>query len=209
MLTASADEPDIKEAYRLGANAFLTKPSEASKLEDMVKAIKAFWLTHNTVPGESSPESAAHRTFNLRLSLEPSGIKSLFQADALTNNCLNGNGHPRPALAQSLLNNQQPHAAQPRRAPPTLTKRQIEVMQLIAEGFSSREIARQCSVTTKTVEKHRQALMDKLNIHDIATLTRYAVSCGLVECEPGPRAIQHSGAREIIVGLRRDSRKTS
>jgi CheY-like chemotaxis protein len=52
MLTASAEDTDIEAAYRLGASAFLTKPSEASKLEDMVKAIKEFWLTHNMLSGE-------------------------------------------------------------------------------------------------------------------------------------------------------------
>ena len=57
MLTASGSEADIVEAYRLGANAFLTKPSEASKLEEMVRAIKEFWLTHNTLPQASPPES--------------------------------------------------------------------------------------------------------------------------------------------------------
>ena len=57
ILTASADGADIAEAYRLGANAFLTKPSEANKLEDMVKAIEAFWLTHNTLPPAGLPES--------------------------------------------------------------------------------------------------------------------------------------------------------
>ena len=57
MLTASGEEADIVTAYRLGANGFLTKPSEASKLHDMVKAIRDFWLTHNTLPHESSPES--------------------------------------------------------------------------------------------------------------------------------------------------------
>ena len=56
LLTASAEEADIASAYRLGANGFLVKPSEASKLEEMVKAIRDFWLTHNTLPGESSRE---------------------------------------------------------------------------------------------------------------------------------------------------------
>ena len=56
MLTASGSEADIVEAYRQGANAFLTKPSQASRLEDMVRAIKDFWLTHNTLPQESPPE---------------------------------------------------------------------------------------------------------------------------------------------------------
>jgi two-component system response regulator len=56
MLTASGEDADIAAAYRLGASAFLTKPSEASRLEDMVKAIKDFWLTHNTLPRESLPK---------------------------------------------------------------------------------------------------------------------------------------------------------
>jgi two-component system response regulator len=53
ILTASAEDTDISAAYALGANAFLTKPSEASKLEDMVQALKEFWLTHNMLPNES------------------------------------------------------------------------------------------------------------------------------------------------------------
>jgi CheY-like chemotaxis protein len=53
MLTASGQDADIADAYRLGANAYLTKPSEASKLDDMVKALKDFWLTHNTLPLEA------------------------------------------------------------------------------------------------------------------------------------------------------------
>jgi len=52
MLTASGNDADIAAAYRLGANAFMTKPSESGKFEDMVKALKDFWLTHNTMPEE-------------------------------------------------------------------------------------------------------------------------------------------------------------
>lgn len=61
MLTASASEADITEAYRLGANAFLTKPSEATRLEEMTRAIRDFWLTCNTLPKEPSPESTFQR----------------------------------------------------------------------------------------------------------------------------------------------------
>jgi CheY-like chemotaxis protein len=57
MLTASGNQADIEAAYQLGANAFLIKPSEAGKLEDMVKAIRDFWLTHNMPPTSFSPES--------------------------------------------------------------------------------------------------------------------------------------------------------
>jgi CheY-like chemotaxis protein len=53
ILTASADATDVATAYRLGANAFLIKPSEASKLESIAKAIKDFWLAYNVLPEES------------------------------------------------------------------------------------------------------------------------------------------------------------
>jgi CheY-like chemotaxis protein len=53
MLSAAVDDSDIAAAYRLGANAFVRKPSEARQLDDIVKGIKDFWLTHNTLPQES------------------------------------------------------------------------------------------------------------------------------------------------------------
>jgi DNA-binding response OmpR family regulator len=61
LLTASGEEADVVAAYRLGANGFLVKPSEASKLEDMVKAIRDFWLTYNTLPQERLAEPLVQR----------------------------------------------------------------------------------------------------------------------------------------------------
>src|SRR5689334_23765660 len=62
-----------------------------------------------------------------------------------------------------------------------LTSREAEVLQLIAEGFSNKQIASELTISIKTVEKHRQQVMNKLNIHDVAGLTRYAISKGMVE----------------------------
>jgi RNA polymerase sigma factor (sigma-70 family) len=62
-----------------------------------------------------------------------------------------------------------------------LTPREAEVLQLIAEGFSNKQIAAELGISIKTVEKHRQQVMNKLNIHEIAGLTRYAIAKGLVE----------------------------
>ena len=70
--------------------------------------------------------------------------------------------------------------------PTALTSRQTEILQLIAEGYANKQIAGLLLISLKTVEKHRQMLMDKLNIHDIATLTRYAVSAGVVESGRAP-----------------------
>lgn len=62
-----------------------------------------------------------------------------------------------------------------------LTSREAEVLQLVAEGLANKQIAAELAISIKTVEKHRQQAMNKLNIHDIAGLTRYAMSKGLVE----------------------------
>ena len=76
-------------------------------------------------------------------------------------------------------------AARSEPRPAVLTSRQTEVLQLIAEGYATKQIAGLLSLSIKTVEKHRQDLMNTLNIHNIATLTRYAVSSGVVESTRG------------------------
>jgi DNA-binding NarL/FixJ family response regulator len=62
-----------------------------------------------------------------------------------------------------------------------LTSRESETLQLIAEGMPNKQIAGELGISIKTVEKHRQQVMNKLNIHDVAGLTRYAISKGVVE----------------------------
>jgi DNA-binding NarL/FixJ family response regulator len=63
----------------------------------------------------------------------------------------------------------------------TLTSRQMEVLQLVAEGKANKQIARELGISIKTVEKHRQLLMNKLDLHDTAGLTRYAIAKGIIE----------------------------
>lgn len=62
-----------------------------------------------------------------------------------------------------------------------LTSREMEVLQLIAEGKANKETADELHISIKTVEKHRQSVMEKLNIHDTASLTRYAIAAGIIE----------------------------
>lgn len=64
-----------------------------------------------------------------------------------------------------------------------LTPRQRETLQLVAEGRSTKEIARLLDLSVKTVETHRAQIMDRLGIHDLAGLVRYAVRAGLVSSE--------------------------
>ena len=69
-----------------------------------------------------------------------------------------------------------------KKSPPLLTSRETEVLQLIAEGKANKETADLLHISIKTVEKHRQNLMVKLGIHDTASLTRYAIAHGIIEC---------------------------
>jgi DNA-binding NarL/FixJ family response regulator len=61
-----------------------------------------------------------------------------------------------------------------------LTKRQREILQLIAKGYTSKEMAQMLNLSPKTIETHRTQLMKQLDIHDVAGLVRYAIRVGLV-----------------------------
>ena len=74
-------------------------------------------------------------------------------------------------------------AASKPNAIPELTPRQRQVLKLIAEGHSTREIARTLEISVKTAETHRTQLMERLNIHEVASLVRYAIRMGLVKVE--------------------------
>jgi two-component system response regulator NreC len=66
----------------------------------------------------------------------------------------------------------------------SLTARQREVLKLVAQGLSTRQVAGRLGVSAKTVEAHRAAIMDRLGIRDIAGLVRFAVATGLVQDHP-------------------------
>jgi DNA-binding NarL/FixJ family response regulator len=79
-------------------------------------------------------------------------------------------------LVEDLLRRQAPSAPAPS---PLLTPREREVLQLIAEGKSTKEIAEVLRVSVKTVESYRLKIMAKLDLHSVAELTKYAVREGL------------------------------
>jgi DNA-binding NarL/FixJ family response regulator len=82
-------------------------------------------------------------------------------------------------LAASITN-----ALAVRRLLHTLTGRQVEVLRLVAEGYRTREIARELGLSVKTVESHRGEIMKRLRMHDVVSLVRYAMRVGLVTAEP-------------------------
>lgn len=64
-----------------------------------------------------------------------------------------------------------------------LTPRQREVVQLITEGYTTKEIAKKLNVSIKTIDAHRTQIMERLDIHDIASLVRYAIQMGIVKLD--------------------------
>ncbi len=67
-----------------------------------------------------------------------------------------------------------------------LTSREAEVLQLIAEGSANKQVAAALGISIKTVEKHRQHIMEKLDVHETASLTRYAIAAGVIESSIQP-----------------------
>lgn len=94
-----------------------------------------------------------------------------------------GNAYFSPAIAQRLREQTCRSASGEtvKMAHVELTPREAEVLQLIAEGFANKQIAAELGLSVKTVEKHRQQVMNKLNIHDTAGLVRHAASKGIIE----------------------------
>ena len=96
-----------------------------------------------------------------------------------------GRPYLSPAISQAVLQGYLRTGEHPpdRAALDPLTPRQREILQLIAEGHSTRDIATRLGLSVKTVESHRAQLMDRLDIHDVPGLVRFAIRAGLVSAE--------------------------
>lgn len=92
-----------------------------------------------------------------------------------------GKAYFSPAVAKQLRDGRISFNKPPTPETPSLTMREAEVLQLITEGFMNKQIASELSISIKTVEKHRQAVMNKLNLHCIADLVRHAIAKGVVD----------------------------
>ena len=89
-----------------------------------------------------------------------------------------------PTIARRVIAGYVSGAAQQKSPLEQLSPRQREILQLIAEGRTTKEIAFVLNLSAKTVETHRSQLMERLDIHDVAGLVRYAIRQGLVSAEP-------------------------
>jgi len=92
-----------------------------------------------------------------------------------------GGSYLSPAVSRPVITDYAERAA--RDPVGRLTPRQREILQLIAEGYSTKEIAAKLDLSAKTIETHRAQLMSRLDIHDVAGLVRYAIRAGVASAE--------------------------
>ena len=86
-----------------------------------------------------------------------------------------------PGAVSALIRNLLERTRQGRAAGRVITDREEEILKLVAEGYSSRQIAQMLVISVKTVERHRANLLQKLGLRDRLDLMRYAIRVGLVE----------------------------
>ena len=91
---------------------------------------------------------------------------------------LKGSIYLSPRVSRSVVDAYKTRAAV---LPDPLTVREREVLQLVAEGRTTKEVGQLLSISSKTAESHRNHIMQKLQIHETANLTRYAIRHGLIE----------------------------
>ena len=175
-LSAHSGSASAQRMFQAGASGYVAKHDAVAQLIEAVR-----------------------RVADGRLYVSPSVDHSVLQAcadpdhdpgpNAKANGRTNGNGRRKaPTPGGNGHGNGKDHpAAHPPATACTaddLTNREREVLQLIAEGEATKTIAARLHLSTKTIETHRQHLMDKLDIHSIAELTKFAVREGLTDLEP-------------------------
>jgi len=94
-----------------------------------------------------------------------------------------GETYLSPAVSRHVINDYMRRVSGEPGSLEILTPRQREILQLVAEGQTTKEIARTLHISAKTVETHRMQLMERLGIHDVAGLVRFAIRVGLVRPE--------------------------
>ena len=111
-------------------------------------------------------------------------VKHTAAADLLTaiHEVKRGNAYFSPSISRMIVEklSTSMRGGDDQQATLSLTSREVQVLQLITEGLSNKDISVQLEISVKTVEKHREHIMGKLDIHDVAGLTRYALSRGII-----------------------------
>lgn len=146
----------------------------AQQLRQIIPSVKVVFLSMH---GDPTYVTEAFRAGASGYVLKRASATELIQAIRIA---LRGHLYMSPLLAKGVLDPLLHHHPSPSSAQATLTLRQREVLQLVAEGRSLKEIAEILCVSAKTVEFHKTRISKQLGLHTTADLTKYAVTHGLV-----------------------------
>lgn len=148
----------------------------ARQLTKVVPECKLVFLTMHATPAYAMEAFKAGASGYLIKRSATSELKQALQA------VMRGQHYMTPLITKDVLAATLQPAEETKhiRPPAVLTPRQREVLQLVAEGKGTKEIARILNISVKTVEFHKFRIMDELDLHSTAELTRYAIAEGLV-----------------------------
>lgn len=155
-----------------------------------LNGLEAATRIHRDFPDTSVIMLSMHSNEEYVLQALRAGASGYLVKDAATaeleiamRSVINGKTYLSPSISKTLIDEYLGNSAKARSPLERLTARQREILQLVAEGRTTRQIAELLSVSVKTVETHRAQLMDRLEIRDIPGLVRYAARHGLVSLD--------------------------
>lgn len=141
-------------------------------------------------PGTSIIMLSMHANEEYVLQALRAGASGYLLKDAATSelelairSVIHGKTYLSPQISRTLVKEYVENNSAARSPLDRLTARQREILQLVAEGNTTRQIAEMLNVSVKTVETHRAQLMDRLEIHDVPGLVRCAIRCGLIQAD--------------------------
>jgi DNA-binding NarL/FixJ family response regulator len=149
-------------------------------LEAAARAARQFPATRVVVLSMHANEEYVHRALKAGVAgylLKDSGTAEL---ELAVRAVARGETYLSPAISKQVISDYVRRTGAETTSLQALTPRQREILQLIAEGHTTKEIAKTLDLGVKTIETHRAALMRRLDIHDVAGLVRYAIRSGLV-----------------------------
>jgi DNA-binding NarL/FixJ family response regulator len=152
-------------------------------LEAAARAARRFPATRVILLSMHANEEYVHRALKAGVAgylLKDSGTAEL---ELAVRAVARGETFLSPAISKQVISDYVRRTGAETTSLEALTPRQREILQLIAEGHTTKEIAKKLDLGVKTVETHRAALMTRLDIHDVAGLVRYAIRVGFVNSE--------------------------
>ncbi len=156
---------------------------ELSGLEALPRIVKTFPKTKVAILSAYATEEYVSRALRSGASGYMLKNAAPVELELLINSVVHDQTYLSPVVSRIIVNTYMERAAAEVNPLEQLTPRQREILQLIAEGKNTKEIAHRLAIGVKTVETHRLQLMARLDIHDVPGLVRYAIREGLVSSE--------------------------